>query len=114
MEPVTAIKTGTFLWKLAKPIARIKRKLNKRRARLGKPLLKINQEKDVQTLIGILKSKTMWFGLLQAIVGAAAVFFETNVIPMLEGDPSALLITGPLTWALRAVTKSSLTDKGSP
>jgi hypothetical protein len=47
MEPVSAIKAGTFLWKLATPITRIKRALNKRRARKGKPLLEINQETDM-------------------------------------------------------------------
>jgi hypothetical protein len=47
VEPATAIKAGTFLWKLATPITRVKRKLNKRRARLGKPLLEINEETDM-------------------------------------------------------------------
>jgi hypothetical protein len=108
---VSTVKAGEFVWRLAKPITRVKRALNKRRARKGKPLLEINQENDVKALIGALKSKTMWFGLAQAVVGAAAAFFETNLLPMLDGDPSALLVTAALTWLLRAVTTSPLADK---
>lgn len=110
MDPAT-VKTGIFLWRLVRPVTRVKRALNKRRARKGKPLLKIDEEHDVKALIGALKSKTMLFGLLQTIVGSAAVFLETNLIPVLEGDPSALLVTGILTWVLRAVTKEPLADK---
>ena len=111
MEPATAVRGGIFVWKLAKPITRIKRKLNKRRARLGKPLLEINEERDVKALIGALKSKTIWFGLIQAIIGAAAAFFETNLIPALDGDPSALIVTGLATMGLRAITDKPLAAK---
>jgi hypothetical protein len=111
MEPVSAIKAGTFLWKLATPITRIKRALNKRRARKGKPLLEINQEADVKALIGAMKSKTIWFGLVQAVVGAIAAFAQTDILPMLDGDPSALLVTGAITMLLRLVTNKSLADK---
>lgn len=111
VEPVSAIKAGTFLWKLAKPITRIKRRLNKRRSRLGKPLLEINEEGEVKALKGALKSKMMWFGLVQAIIGSIAAFAETNLVPMLEGDPSALLVTGIVTLGLRAVTDKPLSAK---
>jgi hypothetical protein len=46
-DAVSVIKTGERIWRAAKPITRIKRKLNKRRARKGKPLLEINEETDM-------------------------------------------------------------------
>lgn len=108
MEPVTAIRTGTAIWKIAKPITRIKRALNKRRARKGKPLLEINQEKDLKALIGSLFSKTIWFGVLTEVWGIAQVF-------MANGDFSVeaivTMVSGVVIIVLRAVTNKPLAEK---
>ena len=108
MEPTTAIKAGTVVWKLAKPITRIKQKLNKRRARLGKPLLDINQQEDAAMIAGALKSKTVWLGIATSIWGAVQVFLQAGDF---STEAIVSLATGVVIIVLRAVTTKPLAEK---
>lgn len=108
VDPAT-IKAGAFVWKLAKPITRIKRALNKRRARKGKPLLEINQEHDVKTIIGAMRSKTIWFGVLTEIWGLIQTFAVDG--GQFTPENIVTLVSGVVIIVLRAVTNKSLADK---
>lgn len=108
MELIAAIKAGTFVWKLVRPISLIKRKLNKRRARLGKPLLIINEEREVDTVLNSLKSKTVWFGILTSVWGLVQVFLAAGVFTMESG---VSLVSGVVIVILRVVTTVPLADK---
>ena len=120
---IEVIARGILWWTAHKPFSKETRERRQqiRKARrsarkAGVPasvLLVETEVTDMQTIVGMLKSKTMWFGLLQAFAGAAAMFLDANVVPLVDGDQSALLVTGVLTWVLRALTNSSLADKAA-
>jgi hypothetical protein len=101
VEPTTAIRAGTFVWKLAKPITRVKRKLNKRRARLGKPLLEINEETDMlRTSTGAGLGGILANVLIQ-IMQAVPFTAELAASPEFAGGLTALFM-----WALARIWKT--------
>lgn len=105
---IKVIKAGTFIWKAVKPITSIKKKLNKRRARKGKPLFIINEERDVDAILNSLKSKTVWFGIVTSAWGLAQVFIAAGNF---STEAVVSLLSGVAIIILRAVTTKPLADK---
>ncbi len=105
---IKVIKAGTFVWKVVKPITNIKKKLNKRRARLGKPLFIINEERDVDAVLKSLKSKTIWFGIATGAWGLAQVFLAAG---NWSTEAIVSLVSGIIIIILRAVTTQPLAEK---
>ena len=107
-DAVSVIKTGERIWRAAKPITRIKRKLNKRRARKGKPLLEINEQQEEEAMIGALKSKTVWFGIATSAWGLVQIFIQAGDF---SREALVSLVSGIVIIVLRAVTTKPLDEK---
>lgn len=89
MEPASlwqAIKFGRMAWLAARPVTRIKKRLNKRRARKGKPLLEINERRDE----GMVKEIAGSFA--RTLAPAATAFLAGSGVNVGDGsNPTAVL-----------------------
>jgi hypothetical protein len=66
----------------------------------------------MNTLLGALKSKTIWYGLGKVLLAAAAAYFHDTLLPLLQEHPQAILVLSGLgTVLLRSVTDKPLAAK---
>lgn len=104
MEPATlwqAIKTGRAAWLMAKPITRVKRKLNKRRARKGKPLLEINERRDEGMLKEIAGSLARTAGpAATAFLAGAGVHVTPESDPLVTVGIAVVVYVGAQVWSI--------------
>lgn len=101
VEPVTLVKGGHFLWRLARPITRVKRKLNKRRERLGKPLLEINERRDegmIKEILGSL-ARTAAPAATAALAGAG-VHITPDSNPLVTVAIAVVVYIGAQVWSI--------------
>lgn len=115
MDALTVAK----LWILVKPWKRLRQWRTRRKMRswleyhADETAETFNSEPTEvrMTLMGVLKSKTIWFGLLLSISGAAGLFLQTDVVPLVHSDPLALLVIGLIVKVLRVLTTQPLSAK---
>lgn len=103
LAALKAIAAGERLWRMAHPVTRIKRKLNKRRARLGKPLLEINTPEEIDVMNGDQLQGIIRHILTTAGGGlvAAGTITEAQLIAI-AGGVSALIGVAWSFWQKRA------------
>jgi hypothetical protein len=64
-------------------------------------------EEEIEMSLNALKSKTVWFGILQAVAAAALVLVQDGVTE----TSVSLAVTSVVTVVLRALTDKPLSDK---
>ena len=103
-DPVTiwkAIKLGRVAWLAAKPVTRIKRKLNKRRAKKGKPLLEINERRDEGMLKEIAGSLARTAGpAATAFLAGSGISVSDDASPLLTVGLAIVVFVGAQVWSL--------------
>lgn len=97
LSAIRAVTAGERLWRMAHPVTRVKRALNKRRARHGKPLLEINTPEEVDIMNG-----QQIQGIVRHILttlGGSLVTAGVVTEGQLETLIGALVIVGGVAWS---------------
>lgn len=89
-----AIAKGVQVWTAVKPIRRVKRALNKRRAKKGKSLLVINEEKEIAM------GKELAGSVVRHFVPVASAYLAGQGVELGAGaDPVVMVVVAAVVYA---------------